>query len=439
MANYYATALGRGAANGTSRADAWAVASVNWASLPGHTLWLLGTFSTQVLANASGSLGNRIEARLDDPQEPAVFDGLGSVANAFHLAQRDYITVRGGRFKDFTTRAITTSSNSAAVALEVCGNHVRGIKGAANASGIWLAGQNAKVNDNDVSDVGEDGIYLTRGTSGFTDCGNFEVERNKVTRTSQGTDLGDCLQISDAVGSDARVRFNYFDHTDVDSKQCVIQNGTQGGHILFEYNTCLGYDGVNIQAFKNTQLLTCRSTIRRNVFTGGIFGLSADDDSIVESNIIVLMGRTANCLGFVTDGANVSVNHNIAVRYGAGFAEQSEGFSLYSASSTGYSLRNNLAIGWKYGIRGRATSGSVESNNLYYGNETNKVNEAFGGVSVGAGAVLAAPLFLDPTRPWLGLRSDSPCWNAGVFVQGAKDRYGRMYPIPSHIGPWARK
>lgn len=49
----------------------------------------------------------------------------------------------------------------------------------------------------------------------------------------------------------------------------------------------------------------------------------------------------------------------------------------------------------------------------------------------------ADPLFVDETRPWLGLKPGSPCQSAGAFIQGARDRFGRRYLTPPNIGPWA--
>jgi hypothetical protein len=47
------------------------------------------------------------------------------------------------------------------------------------------------------------------------------------------------------------------------------------------------------------------------------------------------------------------------------------------------------------------------------------------------------PLFVDSSKPWLGLKPGSPCQSAGAYIQGAKDRFGRRYLIPPNIGPWA--
>ena len=53
-----------------------------------------------------------------------------------------------------------------------------------------------------------------------------------------------------------------------------------------------------------------------------------------------------------------------------------------------------------------------------------------------AASITTDSLFVDPTRPWLGLKPGSPCQSAGAYIQGAKDRFGRRYLNPPNIGPW---
>ena len=130
------------------------------------------------------------------------------------------------------------------------------------------------------------------------------------------------------------------------------------------------------------------------------------------------------------------VDHNVILR-DAGADDVADAAIRNNTSSAACRYRNNIIVGFDAGVRRGALA--VENGNLFWQVGQAVVDAAGSAIASGALSKVGDPLFLDPERPWLGLRPDSPCWHAGVFIQGAKDRYGRMYPVPSHIGPWAVK
>lgn len=78
---------------------------------------------------------------------------------------------------------------------------------------------------------------------------------------------------------------------------------------------------------------------------------------------------------------------------------------------------------------------TVSNNDAYIC--TNALVDASYAVQMAAASITTDPLFVDPTRPWLGLKLGSPCQSAGAYIQGAKDRFGRRYLNLPNIGPWA--
>lgn len=147
-------------------------------------------------------------------------------------------------------------------------------------------------------------------------------------------------------------------------------------------------------------------------------------DSIVQRNCTATRNRLS---GFRTTGhtQGLSVERCIAVD------NTDHGF-FYDAPHSGVVVRNSIA--YRNGAWGMLanSSGVSGSNNLVFGNVSGGVN----GNVTNTNGVASDPLFVDPRRPWLGLKRGSPAWNAGVVIQGARDRFKRRMPNPAHIGPW---
>lgn len=303
----------------------------------------------------------------------------------------------------------------------------------AGAAGLKGFCDGARLLGNVVYDMGDDGVYF--------EGDNLEIAYNTISRVSQNSTGGDCIQLSDGTISTNNfwVHHNELDHRDVDVKQGFIMmaaSGSSGG--LVEYNTVRG--PVNAASFKALYIGSPGVIVRRNFLENGIRVIDCDSvavGAVLEANIILSGGAVAATQGIIVTANDAALRHNLVL---SSAPYVTNGYGIQQASSaTGIVLSNNIVSGWKYGIRTNNTNPATEQYNCFHGNETDRVNSNPSPIAIGTGSIVADPLLLDPSRPWLGLRSDSPCWNAGVFIQGAKDRYGRMYPIPSHIGPWGRK
>jgi hypothetical protein len=101
------------------------------------------------------------------------------------------------------------------------------------------------------------------------------------------------------------------------------------------------------------------------------------------------------------------------------------------ADRANVAVRNNIFTGAGVSVFDTVDAWTLENNNCFFGMAA-AVNH-----TMGANNITSDPLFIDPAKPWLGLKPDSPTWRAGAHVQGARDRYNRRYSIPPNIGPWA--
>lgn len=118
------------------------------------------------------------------------------------------------------------------------------------------------------------------------------------------------------------------------------------------------------------------------------------------------------------------------------------GICNHGSGTTNTTVQNNIVSGAAVGIFA-ATAGAAgfaESNNDVHDCTVPRANGTYSsptGTSLAATDITTDPLFVDPSKPWLGLKPGSPCQSAGAYIQGAKDRFGRRYINPPNIGPWA--
>lgn len=211
-----------------------------------------------------------------------------------------------------------------------------------------------------------------------------------------------------------------------------------------------------------------RIKIRRNVIRstgrganlnlevgGGGIAILLSSDIDIEANVIdscsngiVVIGWYGGVEGSQFNGtpsANINIRNNLVAN-----SRSANYYAVKDARNV--SLRNNISRGGKYGYALQTSgvlpvvTGYSESNNLVFGasiysfmtsNEPEAVSPTQASRSAPANYLSSDPKLADPAAPWLGLKSGSPCWGSGAPIQGARDRFGRRFPNPSHIGPWA--
>lgn len=172
--------------------------------------------------------------------------------------------------------------------------------------------------------------------------------------------------------------------------------------------------------------------IRRCVFLdseGLGVSFNGGDNNLVESSIFAGSAMRGASLG---SGVGNTIRTSVFVDNNQGDGA-STSVIAGTPTSNDSTIRNNIIVAdaLDYGIYFDSATGCVAQGNLIYG----ATDDVFGGTETGT--VDLDPRFLDRARPWLGLEADSPCRNAGAYMQGARDRFGRRY-VERNIGPWAR-
>jgi len=214
--------------------------------------------------------------------------------------------------------------------------------------------------------------------------------------------------------------------------------GWQGGSIgsgvgiFVDYNIagsvggadCIVRHNVVERQFKGTTSAFCPSS--------GIHVLN-NQRTVVESNIVL------NCRQGISVGP--STTDSTQLRNNA-LVDIVENGVANNTSTTNTKVQNNIISGAATGIfcATSGTTGFAENDNDLHACTTPRSNGTFSSqvsVSIDASDITSDPLFVDPLKPWLGLKPGSPCQSAGAYVQGARDRFGRRYLNPPNIGPWA--
>lgn len=272
--------------------------------------------------------------------------------------------------------------------------------------------------------------------------GNFAYE------TGDGNTDMHCIWL--ACGEDFVIEDNV-----IDGSNAQIGSGVGSGVGIFIDKPSANIDGCKrIKVRRNVVRNTGRGASMNLEVGGGGIAVLLSSDVDVESNIIDSCSNGVVVIGWyggVEGGSGGAPSTNVNVRNN--LVTNTRGTSYYVVKDArNVSLRNNIAYGGVNGY-GLQTTGVLpvvttysESNNLVFGatvypfmtsNEPENVSPVFASRSAPTNYLAADPLLVDAARPWAGIKAGSPCWRAGAPIQGARDRFGRRYPNPAHIGPWA--
>lgn len=269
--------------------------------------------------------------------------------------------------------------------------------------------------DNYITDSAWDSLHI-QGQANI-------ARRNTILRPGRTTSIGgdDCIQMLGA-SDDCIIEYNYLDKSGYGVwKQALV---AKGDRTIVRFNTIHGpSDGAgNLTADGGSGMLIYGNYVSGN---DGIYLLNATGAHTVVGNVVV--GTNPNLTQAESTGIdhfssplrNHLIQHNLVVNHRRG---------IYAEGAT---VRNNIVRGCVGTGIDTGAGATLESHNLSFGNGAN-----FSGTP-GTGSIQVDPLLLSLTQPWLGLRSDSPCWNAGTFITGSYDWNGKeMQPSAPPIGPF---
>lgn len=319
---------------------------------------------------------------------------------------------------------------------DIAGLNCAGVKSQSTGTG------NSIVEDCDLYSIDNDAIIMNCTAFVIRRCRMWDLARDLTNASGDGIQA--FLAAGPGLGAFV-IEDCLVDHRDRNIKQCIIvqdQGGGSGGvirrNVLIAANQDLPYYSANRMKALYVEQPSC--VIEQNVVLEGEWGIyvhsSNSANAVVRSNI-VLQTSALSLIGIQIAGNNgMQAYNNACVRLAGADAADSVGVSQYSTGLTGTAIKNNVVVGYKHGIRAGVYDAATVSNNDAY-RCTNALVDASYAAQTAAASITTDPLFVDSTRPWLGLKPGSPCQSAGAYIQGAKDRFGRRYINPPNIGPWA--
>jgi len=439
MATIYINPTVSGTGSGTLNDPYKSWASVTWVA--GNTYLQAGdtTFNGAILVTVTGSSSNPIVLGSYDPATGARTTGGVKRARlngaGTRLTLRTSANIHWVTFDNFEVFGTDGTPGGPAIGIYLGSSEtapsddctvsncwIHDINGslfpASDCNGLTFFGSRNRIVNNLIENIPADGIWGQGSTS--------YIVGNTIRNVSKDNIRGDCIQLYGTAtlrNDNAYIAFNYLDHRNKESKQVIISgDATYSSGTLIESNVCLmtPYAG----AIQTTCIMAegAGSIVRDNICFGGFNGIyltssnSKAIGNIVDTNTVgITQAPTAT-------GALVA--HNVCLR--------STYLGIQADSDATFRAFNNILVSCANGV---GLAGS-ENGNAFWLCTTNKIARV-GSPTYGALTVTSNPLFVDLTKPWLGLKAGSPCERAGAYIQGARDRFGRRYLNPPNIGPWA--
>lgn len=284
---------------------------------------------------------------------------------------------------------------------------------------ISLRGRNIIVDGVTVRNCYTDGIW---GTGKF-----IEIKNSHVSLVSVGDIQGDCYQFSGEMEG-LYIHDNDCDHTNKDSKYCIIANGsTDNGYIRVIHNTCTQY--VNPTIGLGIFIGTSPGIIAQNTITNGLYGAICNPDAgeqcdVIGNLIVRSVDRGVSIGGPVT--LSKVINNTII---GGTVCIELE------TNQAGLIAANNIIQGCVTGITKDAGSSPVDLSNLFYKISGNNLVVNGTPTTPGTGSLLNTdPLFVSSND--YRTQANSPVRRAGVRGYPCFDVRGRPCWNPPDIGAY---
>lgn len=300
--------------------------------------------------------------------------------------------------------------------------------------------------------IGQNAILLnstTTGTAALTfqcignefddigaDCAfgaalQYEFAYNRCTNMSSRTVNGDAVGFITADPEFVWIHHNYVDHSNADTKQCIIIDTTTDGAglCLIEDNILIGFGNVNTPSVGHNVIISDPvTTIRRNViYAAGLgCGVRYASDRVTDNLFIVSNTNPAidHTVAMVADGL---VAHNTFVNINPAIRPTHNALAVGAAVTTAARIKNNAFVGMPTAIRNAAVANPNTTRNSYFNCATRRTG------------LIAYPepseLLLDPMltaqyRP----RLDSPLIGAAEYIGPSTDLSGRFRGSLGSVG-----
>jgi hypothetical protein len=246
---------------------------------------------------------------------------------------------------------------------------------------------------------------------------NFLIERNYATMiNTDGRNQGDCFQVGGS-GADSTgliVRNNYFDASNGQGKQAVIIESVGSAHTISD-NTLIGAVNAQQGIFSDAPV-----TVERNFIYDCIHGVRVNGGASTIRNNVLINNKSDNqdykAIWLNSDG-HTAENNTMVTAFTKLFRQS----GVYvDDDDTGHTIKNNIIVGFYWGIRTGGTSLQEEAYNCFFNNEVDVADDG-NARSLGTGSFVENPLF-DPRYKPTKLRLA----HAGNSVTG-NDVYNQPY------------
>lgn len=418
MAIFYMGAFASGNNDGTTPLDCWDTTSFNTQHAavvkPGDTVYFMdsitvGAGSTHLLTiGVSGGASNRITFRGDYPGRACVFDGTGIRVSCIYTNGNSNFIFKNFTIKNFEKRGLYLQDAGANPA-NILNITVNGVSfyNIGNfyefSTSIHIRGSDVTVLNSYFDGCGDDHISAQGARLVVHDC--------RFRRQSLMGATGDCIAIN-TICDGYRFYNNYFDHSDIDSKQCVVVTPLTTehpkGHIY--NNTFIGPVGAVVH--NNIYCENGSARIYKNTFINGNRGIYCINSSTGQHRIFgnIFKGHTE--AGVATGFGNLTTNIIVANNYFENTGKGVDG----NTNSVNVKSYNNIFKNCTIGVY-KYVTGQVESHNCFHGC-TDNVMLLTTPETISISSFIADPLINDDYT----LSLSSPCIDAGT------DWYGSTYP-----------
>jgi hypothetical protein len=301
---------------------------------------------------------------------------------------------------------------------------------AGGATSTALASKRIVVKNCTFDNIGEDCFY---GSALY-----LEVAYNRMTNMSTnfsdgGIGYGDGVGFLGADPDLVWIHHNYIDHSNLDTKQCIIVDTSTGaGTAIIEFNELIGFGTDAVPGITHSVVVTDCFTIARGnkIRAGGLALTLTVANSQAYGNIVNLVNSNVGSPIFAMTGNSCKVINNTFRSFKTLNANQK--IVVQGALVSNGVVQNNVFVNVPIAIQSdNASNNPTATYNCFYQVTTPRRDQA-GAAFAGGNDITADPLLQsDGSIP-----ASSPCATAGTYVSGVTLANGRLRPNFTPIGAY---
>lgn len=267
---------------------------------------------------------------------------------------------------------------------------------------------------NEFDDIGADCV--------FGAALQYEFSYNRCTRMSAKGAFGDAVGFINGDPEFIWVHHNYIDHSNSDTKQCIIVDSTTPGVglCMIEDNILIGFGSVTNPALTHNVIISKSvTTTRRNVIYtyGGTGGVNYAGDRFTDNLVIVgNSGPFGNTVAVVADGLAA---HNTFINVNPSLALTHAAVAAGVGTTAAARVKNNLFVGFPLALKSDSTTPPAVGRNAYWQCSIRRLGT---GAFPETSELLLDPMLTAAYRP----RAGSPLISGAEYLGAATDLSGRF-------------